>query len=121
MWDVTVSDTLARTYVSHTANAAGYAGTTAEGRKRAKYEPVPQGYDFYPLAFETLGSWGVSTADFIRDLCSRLRKATGDVRAGAFFLQRLSLHIVRGNAASVLQEMSSPDVYQPENIPIDLP
>jgi hypothetical protein len=120
MWDVTVSDTLAKSYVSGTAKEAGFAANKAEARKRTKYQAVPDGYTFIPLAFETLGAWGDTTEEFIRDLCTRLKESTGDPRAGTFFLQRLSLQIVRGNAASVMAEMNAEDVLLLENIPLEI-
>ena len=43
---------------------------------------------------------------FFRDLCRRVRAQTGDERAGQYLLQRISLEVQRGNAASVLGSVS---------------
>ena len=39
--------------------------------------------------------------DFIKDLGRRMSVVTGDVRETSFLLQRLSVAVQRGNAASV--------------------
>ena len=81
-WDVTVVDTLAPAYVAKSARRAGSAAYIAEGQKRHKYRGLPAAYEFFPLAFETLGSMGKATSDFVRDLCGRLRDPSGDRKAG---------------------------------------
>jgi hypothetical protein len=110
-WDVTVVDTLAPSYVRNSAVSAGSAADMAEVRKCTKYAAIPDPYEFHPLAFETLGSMGTKTKDFINDLCGRLRVATGDSKAGSYFLQRLSLELIRGNALAILGTMVGEDGF----------
>lgn len=110
-WDVTVVDTLAPSYIRGTSITAGTAANIAERTKSLKYANLPNEYDFYPLAFETLGAMGTRTKEFIDDLCQRLRDSTGDARAGSYFLQRLSLELIRGNASSIMGSMLRDDGY----------
>jgi len=105
VWDATVVDTLAASYVEHTAKTKGAAAHRAEEAKRRKYQNLGREFLFLPLAFETLGSASEQTFDFLEELSRRLVQTSGDLRAGKFFLQRLSLCLVRGNAASVLGTM----------------
>ena len=75
-----------------TAQKAGTAAGAAEELKVAKYvgHLAPE-YEFLPLGFETLGSMGPSSTDFLRDLGHRLIAATGDKRSLEYLYQRLSL------------------------------
>lgn len=54
------------------------------------------------MAIETLGPTSTSTWQLLTEIGRRLRSVTRDARSGEFFLQHIALHIVRGNAASVL-------------------
>jgi hypothetical protein len=110
-WDATVVDRLALCYISSTSTVAGAAANRAEASKKLKYQNTPPGYEFFPIAFETLGSAGESTTLFIEDLCNRLRETTGDSRVGSFFLQRLSLAIIRGNAIAIMGAFTSEDGF----------
>jgi len=56
VWDATVSDTLAPSYLHKTALRAGVAAEAAERMKKAKYSSLGREYTFVPLAFETLES-----------------------------------------------------------------
>ena len=59
-------------------------------------------YIFYPVAIETLGSWGESASELCRDLGARLARVTGEARSLMFLKQRISVAIQRGNAISVV-------------------
>ena len=110
-WDVTVVDTLAPSYVADTAQLAGAAAQAAQERKEKKYEnQLPPEYEFVGLAFETLGSIGSGTKEFLADLGQRLEASTGDKRSLQFLQQRLSIAILRGNAASVLGTLMANDL-----------
>ena len=63
-WDVTspdtlVADTLAASYLAESAVRAGSAAAKAEVTKTAKYAKIAITHAFVPLAFESLGAWGV--------------------------------------------------------------
>ena len=101
-------DSVAPSYVAQSAQVVGSAATAAEERKSVKYAgQLPIEYEFVPLGFETLGSMGASAKAFLADLGKRLIEASGDKRASSFLLQRLSLAIVRGNAASILGSLAT--------------
>ena len=50
---------------------------------------------------ETMGVFGASTVPFIRGLGRRIVAQTGDKRETRWLFERISLAVVRGNAASV--------------------
>ena len=102
LWDATCVNTYAESYIPSTAASAGAAARDAEQRKRRKYADLTGRFLFEPVAFETAGACGPSTKSFIKQLGARLISATGDYRETAWLWQRLSIAIMRGNAASVL-------------------
>lgn len=105
IWDATVVDTLAPSYISATSLQAGAASTLAEQKKRAVYATFARDYDVVPIAFETLGSTCSQTEEFLGTLAKRICRAQNDQRSGQYFLQRLSLAIQRGNAVSIYATM----------------
>ena len=52
-WDVTITDTVAASYLNSTASCAGLAAEAAASRKEEKYAEIAVQYHFIPLAFET--------------------------------------------------------------------
>ena len=88
--------------MSDTAITPGAAATRAEERKREKYASLAERYQFEPLAIETTGVFGPTSLSFVRGLGRRISTITGDKREIRWLLERLSLAVVRGNAASVL-------------------
>ena len=101
-WDVTCVDTFADTVVVQSALGPGAAARQAEERKRQRYADLSQRYIFEPVALETSGVYGPAAAAFVQDLGRRISARTGERRETAWLRQRLSIAIVRGNAASVL-------------------
>jgi hypothetical protein len=86
VWDVTVVDTLADSYVLKSSEVSAFAAEMACKRKHSKYSSIiSSNYVFKGLAFETLGPW-----------C----KESGDSKSKKFLFERISLAIQRGNAAS---------------------
>jgi hypothetical protein len=95
VWDVTVVDTLADSYVLKTSEVSGFAAEMACKRKHNKYRSIiSSNYIFKGLAFETLGPWCKETIDFII-------AESGDSKPKKFLFERISLAIQRGNAASI--------------------
>ena len=93
------SDTLAPSHLQSSATQAGSAAEArAEAAKTLKYSALAITHVFVPLAFETLGAWGVEAAAFVAELGRRMTAATGDSRETSFLRQRLSVAIQRGNA-----------------------
>ena len=102
IWDATVVDTLATSYVRSTAQKVGAAASIAERRKLSTYSAFAKDFEVMPLAFETFGPTSDNTMAFLNDLKRKINEVQGDRRSGHHFLQRLSLSIQRGNAISVL-------------------
>ena len=111
VWDVTVVDTLAPSYIATTSSKAGGAAEAAESRKQRKYEHLEDRFIVQSVGFETLGSWGPAARSFLSDIGRRVQQATGRERSSEFLRQRISMEIQRGNAASVMgtAETSNPN------------
>jgi hypothetical protein len=97
-WDVTVTDTLAESYLSASSSSAGSVAEGAANRKEQKYQSLASTHSFIPLAFETFGPINSKGVDFLNQLGRRLSACTGDMRETSFLFQRLSLTIQRFNA-----------------------
>ena len=74
----------------------------AEEKKTVKYTSLGAGYSFTPVAIESLGAMGKRSLAFVKELGHRVRQCSGEVKARAYLLQRLSVAVQRGNAVSVL-------------------
>ena len=57
---------------------------------------------FQPVAIETTGVYGKSTAPFLSGHSKKLVDVSGDPRECQWLHQRLSLAVARGNAVSIL-------------------
>jgi hypothetical protein len=102
VWDVTVVDTLADSYVLKSSEASGSAAEMACKRKHSKYSSIiSSNYVFKGLAFETLGPWCKEAIDFINVIGNRLIAESDDSKSKKFLFERISLAIQRGNAASI--------------------
>jgi len=95
-WDVTVTDTLADSYLSTTSSIAGGAAEGAASRKELKYQALASTHCFIPIAVETLGPINDKGLSFLSELGRRLTISSGDKRA--FLYQRLSIIIQRFNS-----------------------
>ena len=85
IWDFTCIDRLSPSYTNDALYAGPKVAEKAEDRKRATYNTLQRDYIFEPVAVETLGGYGPSTTVFLKKLSKRLRVATLEERAGAFF------------------------------------
>ena len=83
-WYVTVTDTLALSYVHLSAISAGNASENAASKKVSKYEQILTNFDFSPLAFETMGPINSSGLAVIEQLGRKLAAVSGDRREGSF-------------------------------------
>src|SRR6218665_492943 len=98
IWDATIVDTLAPSYLTASATRAGAAAGFAENRKIQKYSALLDTHIFVPVAIETLGP--IKGLEFIADLGRHLTQATGEPRESSFFFHRLSITIQRFNAVA---------------------
>ena len=101
VWDFTCRDTLAPSNVEAAAQGAGKCAQKAEKDKVAHYQELANNYIVMPIAVETLGSWGPSGIQFIKEIGSRIQLNTGDKRSTSFLFQAISMAIQRGNVASI--------------------
>ena len=101
-WDATCWDTYSASSIAETAHTPGSAANRAEDHKRKFYSGLQSRYRFEPIAFETTGVMGKTSAKLITEIGRRITQKTGDKRETAWLRQRLSVAVARGNAASVL-------------------
>ena len=107
-WDATCCDTFCKTNIGDTAHSPGSAATKAKERKRSFYSGITDRHRFEPVAVETTGVMGKSTNKLIAELGRRIAAKTGERRETEFLRQRISLAIMRGNAASILATVHQP-------------
>ena len=84
-WDVTVTDTLAESYLPATSSSGGSAAEGAANRKELKYQALARTHTFIPLAFETFGPINSKGVLFLHQLGRRLKANTGDLRETVFY------------------------------------
>jgi hypothetical protein len=101
-WDVTVTDTLAASNLSHSSLTAGSACEIAAEKKGAKYVELTAMYSFVPVAFETFGPVNTAGSAFIEDIGRRSKSISGDSRETSFLWQRLSTAMQRYNAVCLM-------------------
>ena len=114
--DVTVVNPLQAALVAQAATTAGHALTYAYNRKMTGTGAACQreGMVFIPLPAETLGGWHDQAVLQVRKLGSALARQTGQEESVAIghLFQRLSVLLVRGNAALFLNRTPSfPDPH----------
>jgi len=106
-WDATTPDTLAASHLPATRNSAGAAAEHAAALKERKYSALSSTHHFVPVTVETLGPWNPEGLQFIRELGRRIGLVTEDPRETAFLLQKISVAVQMGNAASFVGSLPS--------------
>ncbi len=106
--DATCPDTFAKSYTLSATSEAGLVAAGAEERKEAKYTSLGSLHCFTPLAIETTGVLGPKSMTFVKELGGRVARVTGDQKSSYYLLQRLSVAVQRGNAASVMGTIHRP-------------
>ena len=109
IWDATCVNTFANSRLASASVKAGAAAGDAEVEKRRKYADLCQRFRFEPVAFETSGACGPSTKKLLREIGAQVSAVTGERRETEWLLQRCSIAVARGNAASVLLTRSPED------------
>ena len=95
-------DTFAASYMSDATREARAVATAAEARKREKYALLSKSHHFVPVAIETSGALGPDALSLLTDISRRQQSITHD-----HLLQRVSIALQQGNAASVMGTTSS--------------
>ena len=101
VWDATCLDTLAPSYRAHATQESGKVAASAEERKCEKYQGLPPGHTFTPVAIETLGAIGPKSMVFLRELGRRIRAVTDEPKSADYLLQRISVAVQHGNSIAV--------------------
>src|SRR5438132_11461797 len=114
MWDVTVIDTMANSYLSSSSITAGGAAEIAATRKLEKYQELARGYEVVPVAIETMGPMNPAGADFINGISRLSAQQTWDQRETSFLWQRLSVTLQRFNVVCFRGALKSEDLEQPD-------
>jgi hypothetical protein len=65
VWDVTVADTTAASYLHSTSVTASSAAESAARRKETKYTELSHRYEFVPIAMETHGPLDTKAVSFL--------------------------------------------------------
>lgn len=102
LWDVTIRDTLAPSYINESSKKSRSIAEKAERYKHNHYIHLKENYLFTPIAFESLGCMGPETKKFINKLGSLMKAASGESRSTDYLLQKISIAIQRGNSACIL-------------------
>ena len=109
--DVTIVNPLQAALVGQAATTAGHALAYAYKRKMSGTGAACQreGMVFIPMPAETLGGWHEQAVLQVRKLGSALARQTGQEESVAIghLFQRLSILLVRGNAALFLNRIPS--------------
>jgi len=111
-WDATTPYTLAGSHLAATAITAGAAAASAAILKHRKYEELSRIHVFVPVAVETLGAWDQEGLDWVIEIGRRITKATGDGRETFYLLQRISVAVQKGNAASIRGTLPRQDLEE---------
>ena len=102
VWDVTVADTTAASYLPSTSISAGSVVELAAVRKLVKYAELAHRYGFVPIAVESHDTYSATATALLADLGRRLSAATSDAKETAHLFQRLSIALQRFNAVCVI-------------------
>ena len=77
VWDYTVADTLAQSYVGPNSSEAGKSALQAEKRKLTKYQELQRNYIVMPVAQETIGPYYAPMGlKFLKEIGSRVMEFT---------------------------------------------
>ena len=88
LWDVTIRDTLAPSYIHESSKHSGSVADNAERAKHNHYLKLKENYLFTPIAFETLGSMGPETKELIKKLGNMMKRSTGEAKSKDLFITK---------------------------------
>lgn len=102
LWDFTCRDTFAQSYLNGTSKCAGHLAKLTERKKIDHYSHLADHFVFIPIAVETSGVIGDIGLKFLKKIGSKITEVTNEKRSTAFLIQRMSVAIQKGNAASIM-------------------
>ena len=91
LWDITVIDTIAQSYMSQSSQSAGSAAELTATKKSSKYGEFSTSHFIVPTALESLGLVCSQALSFLLELGQGMSAVSGDVRETAHLFQRLSI------------------------------
>ena len=103
VWEVTVADTIAASFLPSTSISAGSAAELTAVRKQAKYADLAQRFKIAPIAIESHGTYCATATAFLADLGRRLSAATSDAKETVHLFQRLYIALQRFNAVCMIE------------------
>ena len=101
VWDATVVDNMAISYIDQASKRSGEAAARAEREKSDLYQELKKEYMFVPVAIETMGAWGQMGLKFFKEVGSKIQDVTREKKSSFYLFQRISIAIQRGNAACI--------------------
>ena len=104
---MTVTDTVATSYLGIFSSIAASAAEAAAKRKEAENIEISRSHHFLPIAFETFGPINEVGSAFISALGHRTPPISDDPRETFFLVQRLSVAVQRFNAVSFINSFSN--------------
>lgn len=102
LWDFTCVDTFAPSYLNSTSRHVGSASRKAEREKITKYNDLLNQFIFVPVATKTSGVIGKVGLELIQKIGSKIADVTNENKSTSYLIQRISVAIQKGNAASIL-------------------
>ena len=99
-------DTFAPSNIRDAVTEPGAVATQVEDTKVSKYAHLDSSYLFTPVGIETSGAFGLEALRFFRELGCQVKRATSEDNAHQYLVQKISVAVQRGNAASVLGSSS---------------
>ena len=106
--------------VSTSSGGASRLANSAEIAKLRKYSSLTASFNFSPLCVKTLGALGSCAHSLVWRIGSRVMEQTGDNRTTQFLIQKISINVQCGNAASVMATIpSSQDWEEFASLPTD--
>ena len=105
IWDVTIHDTLAPSYIKLSSSRARAVAGNASGQKRRLYHDLSSLYhlQLIPIAIEIMGVFSNDCRSFLKDLARRIRLQNNDSSAYLSLCQKISVIIQRYITQCVLR------------------
>ena len=109
---MSVTDTVAASFVPASSTCAASAAETAAQQKELKYTEISSSHHFFTLAIETLGSVNAEGQRIISELGHLITAVTDDPRETSFLFQHLSVAIQRYNAVNLANSFQINDAMR---------
>lgn len=108
LWDVTVVNTLAPSYINLSSKLLDSVAYQAERRKYNLYVPLEVNHVFTPIAFESLGCMSPDSKVLIQLLGKYMVENTGERKSLNYLLERISIAIQLGECCIHFQYLWGP-------------